>query len=84
MKYTGTLPIIHTGVQSSLVYFPFPLTQPSCFFSGFQVKEAVSEAEASLPEIVGVIPAGVGFERTQDAVQAFVSSAMMGVSEPVS
>ncbi|CAN0543001.1 unnamed protein product, partial [Ectocarpus sp. 12 AP-2014] len=37
-----------------------------------EVKEAVAEAEASLPEVVTVIPAGVGTQRIQDVVQSFL------------
>lgn len=47
---------------------------------GFQVKEAVAEAEASLPEVVTVIPAGVGTQRTQDVVQSFLGANVFSVS----
>lgn len=44
-----------------------------------QVKEAVAEAEASLPELVTVIPAGVDNQRVQEAVQAFLGSNIFAV-----
>ncbi|CAN0037945.1 unnamed protein product, partial [Ectocarpus fasciculatus] len=39
-----------------------------------KLKEAVAEAEASLPEVVTVIPAGVGTPRIQDAVHSFLGA----------
>lgn len=44
-----------------------------------QVKEAVAEAEASLPEIVTVIPAGVDNQRVQEAIQSFLGANIFSV-----
>ena len=46
----------------------------------FQIKEAVAEAEASLPDIVAVLPAGRGSQETQPALQAFINTVLVGVS----
>ena len=47
----------------------------------FQIGEAVAEAEASLPEIVVVLPAGTNAQGVQQAVQGFINTALMAVSE---
>lgn len=44
------------------------------------MKEAVAEAEASLPEIVTVIPAGVDNQRIHEALQSFLGASVMAVS----
>lgn len=46
---------------------------------GLQVKEALSEAEDSLPDVVTVIPAGTSSQRTLDALQAFVGTGIIAV-----
>ncbi|CAM9587116.1 unnamed protein product [Pylaiella littoralis] len=48
-----------------------------------QVKEAVAEAEASLPEIVTVVPPGVGSQRVQEAVQSFVGTNIFAGGSPM-
>ncbi|CAB1111606.1 unnamed protein product [Ectocarpus sp. CCAP 1310/34] len=48
-----------------------------------EVKEAVAEAEASLPEVVTVIPAGVGTQRIQDVVQSFVGANIVSGESPM-
>lgn len=45
----------------------------------FQIQEAVSEAEASLPDMLTVIPAGTGSHRTQEALQAVIGTSVLAV-----
>lgn len=46
----------------------------------FQIKEAVSEAEASLPEIVAILSAGTSPQGMQQGMQAFINDALVRVS----
>ena len=48
--------------------------------AGSQVKEAVSEAGTSLPDVVAILPAGTS--GMSQEVQGFLSSALMVSEEP--
>eukprot|EP00752_Nemacystus_decipiens_P005852 g5286.t1 len=52
-------------------------------FPASEVKEAVAEAEASLPELVTAIPAGVDDQRVQEAVQAFIGANIFSDGAPM-
>lgn len=57
---------------------------PPAFHKFRQLKEAIADAEESLPELITVIPAGVGSQRSQDAVQAFLGKNLFEVSSALS
>ncbi|CAM9628676.1 unnamed protein product [Scytosiphon promiscuus] len=52
-------------------------------FPASKVKEAVAEAEASLPELITVIPAGVNGQMIQEAVQNFLSVNLFAEENPM-